>query len=282
MTTKMDKLVAQHGKVETFDPKVTPLRPATTFKIEAINAASVTQPKPSEYLIKGVIEPGQGRGRVGGGLRGEGRSVQADAQVEGHVPGEAQRAGVEDDGPAPRDRGEQGVGVGREGDGAEPSPVEVERFERGDVADGLEQVEAQDGVPAQERADHRFERGRLLRLVDRARVAREGGPHGHGAERERGRGALAHVRLRDGEGAVEAGPRLPEWGHEEARRTACVSSCERHERRCVVYQHSQRSDASSASRRASSMSDRMRADVPLIASRFACAVASFSPRMAVP
>ncbi len=59
MTTKMDKLVADHGKIETFDPKVTPIRPATAFKIEAVNAASVTPPKPSEYLIKGVIEPGQ-------------------------------------------------------------------------------------------------------------------------------------------------------------------------------------------------------------------------------
>ncbi len=59
MTTKMDKLVADHGKVETFDPKVTPIRPATAFRIEAINAASVAPPKPSEYLIKGVIEPGQ-------------------------------------------------------------------------------------------------------------------------------------------------------------------------------------------------------------------------------
>ena len=59
MTTRMDKLVADHGKIETFDPKVTPLRPTPAFKIEAVNAASVEPPKPSAYLIKGVIEPGQ-------------------------------------------------------------------------------------------------------------------------------------------------------------------------------------------------------------------------------
>jgi hypothetical protein len=49
------------GTVERFAPiaKVTPTRTPGPFKIEAVNAAQIEAPKPSEYLIKGIVEPAQ-------------------------------------------------------------------------------------------------------------------------------------------------------------------------------------------------------------------------------
>lgn len=50
------------GTKESFAPideKVTPIRPTPAFKIDAVNAASVEAPRPSQYLIKGVVEPSQ-------------------------------------------------------------------------------------------------------------------------------------------------------------------------------------------------------------------------------
>lgn len=55
-----EDILAQ-GTVERFAPtdKVTPLRPSGAFKIEAKTADQIEAPKPSEYLVKGIIEPKQ-------------------------------------------------------------------------------------------------------------------------------------------------------------------------------------------------------------------------------
>lgn len=53
--------ILKQGTVESYVPidKVTPIRPPSEYKIEAVNAAQIEAPKPSEYLIKGIIEPRQ-------------------------------------------------------------------------------------------------------------------------------------------------------------------------------------------------------------------------------
>jgi hypothetical protein len=54
--------ILKQGTVERYAPiddKVTPLRPPSAYKIEAVNAAQIEAPRPSEYLIKGIIEPAQ-------------------------------------------------------------------------------------------------------------------------------------------------------------------------------------------------------------------------------
>ena len=54
------------GTVERFAPtdKVTPLRPPGAFKVEAKTADQIEAPKPSEYLVKGIIEPKQTSGHL--------------------------------------------------------------------------------------------------------------------------------------------------------------------------------------------------------------------------
>lgn len=59
--TRPDDILKQ-GTVERYAPiesNVTPLRAPGPYKIEAVNAAEIPAPKPSEYLIKGIIEPRQ-------------------------------------------------------------------------------------------------------------------------------------------------------------------------------------------------------------------------------
>lgn len=59
--TRPDDILKQ-GTVERYAPiesNVTPLRAPGPYKIEAVNAAEIPAPKPSEYLVKGIIEPRQ-------------------------------------------------------------------------------------------------------------------------------------------------------------------------------------------------------------------------------